>query len=208
MTSGDGVTELLAWALVGLGFCVVAVRRRTLAVGLVTAQALLLLGYAVRDAGEADDVIAASALGVRTLGLAAFLLVLITRTRDPRLVRSGIAPLRRVALAAGLSLVLVWLIPAAALPSPTEERAVLALIAVGLVVGATSRGTMFQVLGIVVIENALVLAALGLPGTSWLIELGLAFDLVLLAVVAGVFHQRIFAEFGAGDTGALRSLRD
>jgi hypothetical protein len=31
---------------------------------------------------------------------------------------------------------------------------------------------------------------------------------MLVALVAGVFHERIFAEFGAGDTDALRSLRD
>lgn len=202
------MTELFAWALVGLGFGVVAVRRRTLAVALVTAQALLLLTHSVGEAEETNDLIAATALGARTLGLAAFLLILITRTRDPRLVRSGITPLRRVAMAAGLSLTLVWLIPGSALPANSRGRAVITLIAIGLVVAATTRGTLFQVLGIVVIENALVLAALGLPGTSWLIELGLAFDLILLAVVAGVFHKRIFEEFGAGDTGVLRSLRD
>ena len=63
-------------------------------------------------------------------------------------------------------------------------------------------------MGIVLVENGLALAALGLPGTSSLIELGVAFDLTLVALVAAVFHERIFAEFGAGDTAALRSLRD
>jgi hydrogenase-4 component E len=202
------VTELFAWALVGLGFGVVAVRRRTLAVALVTTQALLLLVDAIYQATETDALLAATALGVRTLGLAAFLFVLIMRTRDPRLVRPGVTPLRRLAMTAALALALIWLIPGSALPSATQGRAVIALIAVGLVVAATSRGTLLQVLGIVVIENALVLAALGLPGTSWLIELGLAFDLILLAVVAGVFHKRIFEEFGVGDTAVLRSLRD
>ena len=43
---------------------------------------------------------------------------------------------------------------------------------------------------------------------SALIELGVAFDLPLVALVAAVFHERIFAEFGAGDTRSLRSLRD
>ncbi len=36
----------------------------------------------------------------------------------------------------------------------------------------------------------------------------MALDLTLIALVAAVFHERIFAEFGAGDTSALRSLRD
>ena len=52
-------------------------------------------------------------------------------------------------------------------------------------------------------------SALSLPGSSSLaIEVGVAVDLLLVALVAGVFHERIFAEFGAGDTAALRSLRD
>ena len=70
-------------------------------------------------------------------------------------------------------------------------------------------GDAFQVLGIVLVENGLALAALELPGgASLAIELGVALDLMLIALVAGVFHERIFAEFGAGDTAALRSLRD
>ena len=63
--------------------------------------------------------------------------------------------------------------------------------------------------GIVLVENGLALAALELPGGSSLaIELGVALDLTLIALVAAVFHERIFAEFGAGDSAALRSLRD
>ena len=55
---------------------------------------------------------------------------------------------------------------------------------------------------------AAALAALELPrGSSTAIELGVAFDLTFVALVAAVFHERIFAEFGAGDTAALRSLR-
>ena len=74
---------------------------------------------------------------------------------------------------------------------------------------ATRHATLFQVLGIVLVENGLALAALELPGTSSLvIEIGVAVDLTLIALVAGVFHERIFAEFGAGDTAVLRRLRD
>jgi hydrogenase-4 membrane subunit HyfE len=67
----------------------------------------------------------------------------------------------------------------------------------------------FQVLGIVLLENALALAALELPGSaSVVIEVGVAVDLMLVALVAAVFHDRIFAEFGAGDVTALEALRD
>ena len=107
------------------------------------------------------------------------------------------------------ALALTWLVPTIGLDSRTAERAVLALVAFGLVTAATRRATLFQVMGIVLVENGLALAALELPGgASLVIELGVAFDLTLIALVAGVFHERIFAEFGAGDSAALRSLRD
>ena len=64
-------------------------------------------------------------------------------------------------------------------------------------------------LGIVTVENALALAALAAPGgSSLVIELGVTFDLLLVAIVAAVFHQRIFDHFGAGDSAELRSLHD
>ena len=85
----------------------------------------------------------------------------------------------------------------------------LTLVAFGIATVAVRRATIFQVLGIVLVENALALAALELPGgASLAIELGVALDLMLVALVAGAFHERIFAEFGAGDSAALRTLRD
>jgi hydrogenase-4 membrane subunit HyfE len=199
---------LFAWVLAGLGFAFVTVRERVLAVGIVTVQAVLLVWLAFREAASPNDLVAAAALAVRTVVLAALFLFLAARTRDTRLVRAGLAPLRRAAFAATLALALIWLIPSVGLPSRAVERTILATVAFGLVAAAANRATLLQVLGIVVIENALALAALQLPGTSWLIELGLAFDLTVLAAVAGVLHRKIFAEFGAGDTGVLRSLRD
>jgi hydrogenase-4 membrane subunit HyfE len=99
--------------------------------------------------------------------------------------------------------------PPFGLDSAQAERAVLSIVAIGLVTVATRNATLFQVLGIVVVENGLALAALALPGTSSVvIEIGVTIDLVLVALVAGVFHDRIFAEFGTGDAARLRTLRD
>jgi hydrogenase-4 component E len=198
------LSGVLAWALVGLGIAVLVVRRRSIGVGLVTAQALLLAGYALGHA----TVLAAVALGARGIGLAIVFLVVVARTREPRPVRSDIAPLVRGGAAVAFALVLTWLIPEIGLSSRNAERAVLALVAFGIAAAAMRRATLFQVIGIVLIENGIAIAALTLPGTSSLIELGIALDLTLVVFVAAVFHERIFAEFGAGDTGALRSLRD
>lgn len=200
----------VAWALVAAGLVVVVVRRRSLAVGLVSAQALLLAGVAFADATTRDDVAAAAALTVRAFALALLFFFLVARTREPRPVRAGVAPLVRGGLAVAFALTLTWLVPEIGLESRDAERAVLALVALGIVTAATRRATVFQVLGIVLVENGLALAALELPGaaSSFAIELGVAVDLTLVALVAAVFHERIYAEFGAGDSAMLRSLRD
>jgi hydrogenase-4 component E len=198
------VSGALVWLLVALGLGVVVVRRRSLAVALVTAQALVLAVSAAQDkAGPA------AVLAVRAVALGTLLLLVVSRTREPRPVLAGIAPIARAGLAVAFALALTWLVPSIGLDSRNAERGVLALIAFGIAAAATRRATLFQVLGIVLCENGLALAALELPGgSSTAIELGVAFDLTLVAVVAAVFHEKIFAEFGAGDTAALRSLRD
>lgn len=199
----------LIWVLVGAGLGVVVVRRRSTAVALVTAQALALVVLALSQAATRSDVLAAVALAIRAIALATLLLVLVARTREQRPVRAGVAPFRRAGYAVVLALTLSWVIPDAGLAHRRTEEAVVALVAFGLVTAATRRATLFQVLGIVLVENGLALGALSQAGgSSAPIELGVIVDLVLVAVVAGVFHERIFAEFGAGDVWALRNLRD
>jgi hydrogenase-4 membrane subunit HyfE len=178
-------------------------------VGLVTAQALLLAGVATAEAESADDIAAAAALGVRGVALAALFLAIVARTREPRPVRAGVAPFARAGLAIVLALAFIWLVPPVGLESAQAERAMLTLVAFGAAVVATRRATLHQLLGIVMVENGLVLGAIELPGgASLAIELGVALDLTLIALVAVVFHERIFAEFGSGDTAVLESLRD
>lgn len=204
MTSGA-----TTWLLVALGLLVVVVRRRSLAVAMVTLQALLLAVAAAAEASGGREVGAAAALAVRGVLLAGLMLWVVSRTREPRPVGPGTPPFLRAGLAVGLALLLTWLIPTIGLDSRDAERAVLALVAFGLATVATRNATILQIVGIVLVENGLALAALTLPGgSSLVIELGVAFDLLLVAVVAAVFHERIFAHFGAGDASALRDLRD
>lgn len=198
----------LVWLLVGLGLAVVVVRRRSIAVGLVTVQALVL-AVAAANATSGTDALAAVALAARAVALCTLLLFVLARTREARPIRAGIPPLARGGIAVAFALALTWLIPAFGLDARNVERGVLALVAFGTATVALRRATLFHVLGIVIAENGLALAALQLPnGSSFAIELGVALDLTLIAVVATVFHERIFAEFGAGDSAALRTLRD
>ena len=203
------VSGAVVWTLVALGLAVLVVRRRSLAVALVTAQALVLVGFALDEAESSGDVIAAGALAVRAVVLAGLFLLLVSRTRAVRPVRARVAPLARAGIAVAFALALTWLVPAIGLVSRDAERGVLALVAFGIATAALRRATLFQIIGIVLVENALALAALQLPGgASVAIELGVALDLMLVAVVAVVFYERIFAEFGTADSAALRALRD
>ena len=199
----------LVWILVALGLGVLVVRRRSLAVALVTAQALVLVGFALAEAETAGDVVAGAALALRAAVLAGLFLLLVSRTRLTRPVRARIPPVARAGVAVSFALALIWLVPAIGLSSRDAERGVLALVAFGVAAAALRRATLFQIIGIVLVENALALAALEVPGgASVAIELGVALDLILVALVSVVFYERIFAHHCAGDSALLRTLRD
>jgi hydrogenase-4 component E len=204
------VTGFLAWLLVASGLAVVVVRRRSVVVGIVTAQALVLAVAALLQAETTDDAVAGGALALRAVVLAVLFAGVVARTRERLPVHARVPPLLRAGLAVLLALALVWLVPEIGLDSPDAERAVLTLIAFGVATAGLRRATVLQVLGIVLVENGLALAALQLPGDEAAagIEIGVAIDLMLISFVAVVFHQRIFGLFGAGDTAALRTLRE
>lgn len=198
------------WLCVALGLAGLAARRRTVAIGAVTAQAAVLAGLALaHDVPAAERVGTALALAVRGAALGVALLLVVRRTRESRPIRPNLGPLQRAAVGVGLALLLAALAPDLGLESRDAERAALALVAFGLAAAAVRRATLLQVVGLVLLENGLVLAALTVPGGAGVaIELGAALDLLLVGVVAVAFHRRIFAEFGDADTARLRSLRD
>jgi hydrogenase-4 component E len=199
----------LVWLVVALGLGVLTLRRRSVAVAAVSLQALLLTAAAAARAHGADDVLAAGALALRALLLCALLLLVIRRTREARPVRADWGPMTRGGAGIALAVALAWLVPTLGLGDRVAERAVLALVAFGLVAGATRRATVFQIVALVQVDNALALAALaGAPGLPALVELGVAGDLVMVVLVAALLHTRIFEAFGSADSRHLGQLRD
>jgi hydrogenase-4 component E len=99
------VSGALVWLVVALGLGVVVVRRRTLAVAFVTVQALVLAASAA-GSPTGDKVGAAAVLAARAVALAALLLFVVSRTREPRPVRAKLAPFARAGLAVGFALTL------------------------------------------------------------------------------------------------------
>jgi hydrogenase-4 component E len=205
------VTETLSWAMVALGLLVVSTRQRTTAVALVAVQALALVGCALALApGRSTEFLIASlALFVRAVPLCLLLAYSVRRTQEPRPLHSRMKPLMRLGLVLVAVFIVVMLAPPFGLASPAAEQASIGLLTVGLATIVVRRQTVFQLLGLIIAENGIALAAIVVPGgLPLLIELGVALDLVLVITVAVAFHRRIFGEFGTADTAVLRKLRD
>jgi len=205
------VTTVLIWIIVFLGFACVVMRRRSVAVALVGIQSLCVAALAVAliPSRASEFLPAALTLVLRALVIAVLLVIAIRRTRQTLPGGEETVPVIRLLVAAVVVAALVGLVPPFGLESHVAEHAAIALLATGLALLVTRRATLFQVLALLVAENGIALAAINVPGgLPIVIELGVAFDLVLVVTVAMVFHDRIFDVFGTTDTHALRELRD
>ena len=163
----------------------------------------------VRERAPATTIVAAVALALRGDRARRPVLLLVSRTRETRRCGPARRRSRAAAAAVALGLALIWLVPAIGLDShdgrtsharPRRVRSRHRRDPPGNALpGARDRARR---------ERARARGARAAGTSSLAIEIGVAVDLLLIALVAGVFHERIFAEFGAGDSAALRSLRD
>lgn len=205
------MNEGLSWGMVALGLLVVITRRRTTAIGLIAFQALLLGVYALTlvPGRPTEFLIASLALLARALPLCMLLAFSVRRTREARPVRAPMRPLLRLGLVIVAVFVVLLLSPSFGLATRVAEQASLSMLVIGVAIIIARRPTIFHLLGLIVAENGIALAAVAVPGgLPLLIELGVAFDLVVVITVAVAFHQRIFGEFGTGDTAVLRDLHE
>lgn len=197
--------------LVGLGFGVMLVRRRSHATLLVAVQALLLGAAALSLAGErpAGFLVAAVILLTRAAALPGLLAFTRRRTPEPYLVVPATTVLVRLLVAAVVALLAVAATPPLGFGDLAAEHGAMALLSLGIAIVVMRRPAILQVLGILVAENGIYLLAISVQGgLPFAIELGALFDLVLVVTVAVAFTRKIHAEVGSGDTDLLRGLRD
>lgn len=201
----------VVWALVGLALVVLVARRRSTAIAVVTIQSLSIaaVALALAPGRHAEFVVASVVLLAKALLVGAALVFSLLRTRETRPVGEGAAPLLRFVAAAALALGTTALVPSFGLETRSTEQAAVALVVLGIATVVARRPTLFQVLGLLVAENGIALAAAAVPGgLPIVIELGVVFDVIVIAAIAIVFHHRIFEVLGTGDTALLRGLRD
>jgi hydrogenase-4 component E len=197
-------------ALVGLGFGVMLVRRRSFAIWLLTAQSLLLGVAALTLAEEGSGLLVAGAiLVVRAVALPALLALTRRRTPEPGPVTPATTVVVRLLVATVVSLVAVASVPPLGLGNAAAEHGAVAMLCLGIAIVIMRRPALVQVLGILVAENGVYLLAVSVRGgLPFAIELGVLFDLALVVTVAAAFAQKIHGEIGSGDTDLLRGLRD
>jgi hydrogenase-4 component E len=108
-----------------------------------------------------------------------------------------------------LSIVLILqLTEAAADPLAREDLAfALSVVLLGLLMMVTRRNAVSQVVGFMSLENGLILAATGAKGMPLVVEISVAFSVLIAFIVIGVFLFRIRERFDTVDVGALDEAR-
>jgi len=103
-----------------------------------------------------------------------------------------------------LSIVLMLRVTADSVSLAREDLAfALAVILLGLLMMVTRRNAISQVIGFMSIENGLILAATGAEGMPFVVEISIAFSVLVALIVIGVFLFRIRERFDTVDVQAL-----
>ena len=119
----------------------------------------------------------------------------------------GLTMLAGMALVA-LSLVVMLRVTGGAAPIEREDLAfALAVVLLGLLLMVTRRNAVGQVVGFMSLENGLVLAATGARGMPLVVEISVAFSILIAFIVIGIFLFRIRERFDTVDLTALDQFR-
>jgi hydrogenase-4 component E len=107
-----------------------------------------------------------------------------------------------------LSMVVMLRVTGAADALAREDLAfALSVVLLGLLMMVTRRNAVSQVVGFMSLENGLVLAAAGAKGMPLVVEISVAFSILIAFIVIGIFLFRIRERFDTVDIQALDRFR-
>jgi hydrogenase-4 component E len=107
-----------------------------------------------------------------------------------------------------LSMVVMLPVTAGAHPLAQEDLAfALSVLLLGLLTMITRRNAVSQIIGFMSLENGLVLAATGARGMPLVVEISVAFSILIAFIVIGIFLFRIRERFDTVDVEALDRFR-
>jgi len=121
----------------------------------------------------------------------------------------GVGPTMLAGMAlVGLSMVVMLKVTAGADPLAREDLAfALSVVLLGLLMMVTRRNAVSQVVGFMSLENGLILAATGAKGMPLVVEISVAFSILIAFIVIGIFLFRIRERFDTVDVHALDRFR-
>ena len=119
----------------------------------------------------------------------------------------GLTMLLGIGLVA-LSMVVMLRAAAEADPLAREDLALaLSVVLLGLLMMVTRRNAVSQIVGFMSLENGLILAAAGAKGMPLVVEISVAFSVLVAFIVIGVFLFRIRERFDSVNVEALDEAR-
>jgi hydrogenase-4 component E len=207
--------HLLSGGLVLVSFLMLYQDRMYALVNTFAAHAVLLALSVAWQAHIQDTpylyVTAVIALGFKAIAIPWALRRIIERLHIHREIETvvgiGLTMLAGIALVA-LSMVVMLRVTAAADPLAREDLAfALSIVLLGLLMMVARRNAVSQVLGFMSLENGLVLAATGAKGMPLVVEISVAFSVLIAFIVIGIFLFRIRERFDTVDIEALDRMR-
>jgi len=119
----------------------------------------------------------------------------------------GLAMLAGVGLVA-LSILLVLPVTHAAIALTRDDLALaLSVVLLGLLIMITRRNAVTQVVGFMSLENGLILAAVGVRGMPLVVEMSVAFSVMVAFIIFGIFFFHIRERFDTLDLQYLETFR-
>jgi hydrogenase-4 component E len=121
----------------------------------------------------------------------------------------GVGPAMLIGMGlVALAMVVMLRVTAEADPLAREDLAfALSVVLLGLLMMVTRRNAVSQVVGFMSLENGLVLAATGAKGMPLVVEISVAFSILIAFIVIGIFLFRIRERFDTVDLQVLDSYR-
>ncbi len=212
---GFDIAHLLAGSLVLVSLMMLYQDRLPALINVFALHAVLLAASVAWQAYVQDEpylyITAAIALGFKGIVIPTALRRIILRLGIHREIETvtgtGVTMLAGMALVALSMVVMLRATPQAA-PLAREDLAfALSVLLLGLLMMVSRRNAVGQVIGFMSLENGLVLAATGARGMPLVVEISVAFSILIAFIVIGIFLFRIRERFDTVDVQAMDRFR-
>jgi len=209
------VAHLLGTSVLVLSFALLFQRRILGVLNIFALQAAVLAAAAAWQAFTQDAphlyITAAIALAFKAIIIPLALRHIAFRFQIHRTVETvlgiGLTMIAGVCLV-GLAIVLVLPLTRQSMLMTRDDLALaLSIVLIGLLMMITRRNALTQVVGFMSLENGLILGAVGVVGMPLVVEMSVAFSVMVAFIIFGIFFFHIRDRFDTLDLQSLETFR-